>query len=885
MSTVLLKTKLHTPLARPELVARPLLIDRLNEGLSRKLILVAAPAGYGKTTLVSSWATSCGQSVAWYSIDDRDNEPTRFLAYLIAALQTIEADVGQDILSALQSSQSSAIADWLPVLVNQLDCNTASFLLVLDDYHLITTPAIHQALTFLLEHQPSQMHVVIATRKDPPLPLPRLRARDQLVELRQADLRFTAEETSAFLRRATGTKLSTEDVSTLVNHTEGWIAGLQMAALTMRNREDVSRLIATFSGSHEYIVDYFATEVLDQQLEPIKAFLLQTSLLDRLYGSLCDAVTGQADGQHTLEQLQQANLFVISLSDDRCCFRYHHLFRDLLLKQLHQEHSEIVPELHRRASHWCEEHDLIDDAIEHARAAHDEQRLGRLLEAHAETFFLRGEHVTLLRWIGALSGEERQARPALGILRAIMFSAAGLNHEAALALSEVDQALSNLNEHVAQNRELLGRAAAAHAMVATAHEDPQTILRYARRSLELASDQSGWHSSVLLASSNAYCLLGDLAACVEALSTGIEIATLRQSHMLVLIERAKLAQTYWMLGHLQQAARVCQAGLHYIDHWGLAHSPNSDHILLTWGAVLCEQGDLDRAAEFILRGLELCRSRQVVTNEIFGYQSMMRVCLAKHDLPGAERFLQQAEALIQAYDLPIQHVSPIIAVKARLLIQQGRLAEAQHELRALDAQVDDQAPFIQYGRVYLAQAQLRIAQGDLPAAEKSLERLLKFSRASGQQRWLIPFHILRAIILFARHDLPQALSTLEVAFRLAEPEGFIQEFLDEGESLLQLLHEAVRRKVKPEFAQQLLRRFSSDRAAEKPIGLVESLSEREIEVLQLVAEGLSNQEIAAQLYLSLRTIKFHTSNIYGKLGVKSRTEAIAKARDLGLLSP
>jgi len=387
MSAVLLKTKLYVPAARPELVPRPHLIDRLNEGLSRKLILVAAPPGYGKTTLVGSWATGCGQPVAWLSIDERDNEPTRFLAYLIAAVQTIEATLGQDILSAVQSSQSSAIADWLPVLVNQLDNITSSFVLVLDDYHLITTPAIHQALTFLLEHQPAQMHVVIATRKDPPLPLPRLRARSELVELRQADLRFTPEETSIFLRRATTAELSADDVSILVSHTEGWIAGLQMAALSLRNRENVSRRIAAFGGSHEYIVDYFAAEVLEQQPEPIKNFLLQTSILDRLYGSLCDAVTGQTDGQRTLEQLQQANLFVVSLSDDRCCYRYHHLFRDLLLKQLEQEQSKIVPELHRRASEWCEAHDLIDDAVDHALVAHDEQRLGQLLDKYAEVFF------------------------------------------------------------------------------------------------------------------------------------------------------------------------------------------------------------------------------------------------------------------------------------------------------------------------------------------------------------------------------------------------------------------------------------------------------------------------------------------------------------------
>ncbi|HTP07372.1 MAG TPA: LuxR C-terminal-related transcriptional regulator [Anaerolineae bacterium] len=884
MSTVLLKTKLYIPVARPELVSRLRLIKRLNEGLSRKLILIAAPAGYGKTTLLSSWARGCGQPVAWFSIDDRDNEPTRFLAYLVAALQTIEANLGEDILSAMRSSQSSMIADWLPVLINQLDNIAQPFVLVLDDYHLITTPAIHQALTFLIEHQPAHMHVVIATRKDPSLPLPRLRARGQLVELRQADLRFTSEETSTFLRLATGAELPMEDVSALVTRTEGWVAGLQMAALSIRDREDVSRMIAAFGGSHAYIVDYFAAEVLDQQSEPIKNFLRQTSILDQLYGSLCEAVTGQTGGQQTLEHLQQANLFVVSLSDDRCCYRYHHLFRDLLLKQLRQEQPELVPELHRRASQWCEEQGLIYDAIEHALAAHDEPRLARLLAVHAESFFLSGEHATLLRWIAALPEAQRRPRPALGILRAIMYSAAGMNHEAALALSEVDQTLSGLDERDSRNRGLLGRSAAAHAMVATAHEDPQVILDYARQSLDLVSDQSGWHSSVLLASSNAYFLLGDLAACVEALSAGIDIAILRQSHLLVLIEQAKLAQTYWMQGHLQQAANVCQAGLHYIDQCGLAQSPNCDHILLTWGAILCEQGDLDRATEFILRGLDMGRSRQVVTNELFGYRSMIRVCLAKHDMFGAEKYLRQAETLTQAYDIPGQHVSPITAMKAQLLIQQSRWAEAEYELRVLDARADDEIPFIQHGRLYLALTQLRMAQGNLPAADQTLDRLSTFSQASGQRRWMIPIQVLRAVLQLTRQDLPHALRALEPALELAEPEGFIQDFLDEGEPMNRLLHEAIRHKVKPEFAHQLLNRFSPDRSVEKPIGLVEPLSERELEVLKLVAEGLSNQEIAARLYLSLRTIKFHTGNIYGKLGAKSRTEAVSRARDLGLLT-
>jgi LuxR family transcriptional regulator, maltose regulon positive regulatory protein len=884
MSTVLLKTKLYVPVARPELVPRPHLIDRLTAGLNRKLILIAAPAGYGKTTLLSSWAAGCGQPVAWLSIDDRDNEPTRFLAYLIAAVQTLEANLGQDTLSAVQSSQSSVIADWLPGLVNQLDNIVEPFVLVLDDYQVITTPAIHQALAFLLEHQPSRLHIAIATRKDPPLPLPRLRARGQLTELRQADLRFTVEETAAFLRRGMGMELSTEDVASLVSRTEGWIAGLQMAALSIRDREDVSRLISAFGGSHEYIMDYFAAEVLAQQSELLRTFLQQTSILDRLCGSLCDAVTRQASGQHTLEQLQQANLFVVPLDSEHGWYRYHHLFRDLLRKQLQQEQPEILPELHRRASVWCEEHGLIHDAIDHALSAPDEHRVGRLLGDHAEAFFLRGEHVTLMRWIAALSDEQRQMRPALGILQAVMLSAAGKNREAELALQEVDQALANLDEHIPQNRQLLGQAAAAHALVATLQDNPQIILFYTRRALDFAPGETGWHSSVLLARSNAYFLMGDVAASIADLSEAIEIATARNSHMLVLVEMAKLAQTHWMQGHLNQAGQVCQAGLRYIDHGGLARSTMSNHVFITWGAILCEKSDLDRAAEFIQRGLELSRSSHDILNQLFAHRSMARVCLAKRNLSAAEDFLRQAEALAQEYDIPFQHISPLIGLKAQLLIRQGRLVEAGHELRMLEAQADKDIPFTHHGRLHLSYAQWHMAQGNLPAAEETLDRLYQFSQASGQQRWVIPIQILRAILYLARRDLPQALNALKAAMELAEPEGFIQDFLDEGEPMIQLLHEAVRHRVKPEFAQQLLGRFSPGRQAEKPGGLVEPLSKRELEVLKLVAQGLSNQEIAARLYLSLRTIKFHTGNIYGKLGVKSRTEAVSRARDLGLLS-
>ncbi|NTU64580.1 MAG: hypothetical protein HGB05_14570 [Chloroflexi bacterium] len=527
---------------------------------------------------------------------------------------------------------------------------------------------------------------------------------------------------------------------------------------------------------------------------------------------------------------------------------------------------------------------MIDEAVDHAIAIRDDQRLGRLLEKHAEEYFSRGESLTLLRWIAALPDEQRRARPALGILQAIMLSAVGQPREAERALQEVDQVLANLDETPPHNREILGQAAAAHALVATYQDNPAITLFHARRALEFAPGDTSWRSSVLLARSNALFLTGDVAACLADLETALAIATAQHDHMLALFEMAKLAQSSWTHGELTRAVQVCQTALRYIDQYDLARTTMINQVYMTWGAILCERNDLDRAAEYVRRGLELSRSSQDVLDQLLAYRTMARLCIAQHNLPAAEEYLQQAEDLSQSYHLPLQHLSTLIGVKSQFLIRQGRLAQADAELHRLDVEADPKIPFAYYGRVYVSLAQLHLARGNLAAAEQTLDRVIGFTQTSGQRRWVISAQILRAILYLTQRDLSQALRALDEAMDLCEPAGFIQDFLDEGAPMMSLLREAVRRDVKPEFAQQLLQHFPSDRVVHQPIGLVEPLSDREIEVLQLVAEGRSNQEIAARLYLSLRTIKFHTSNIYGKLGVKNRTEAVAKARDLGLLA-
>jgi LuxR family maltose regulon positive regulatory protein len=465
-----------------------------------------------------------------------------------------------------------------------------------------------------------------------------------------------------------------------------------------------------------------------------------------------------------------------------------------------------------------------------------------------------------------------------------MLSSVGKLDEAERALQEVDFALAQLDEAVPQNRELLGQAAAAHALVATFQDDPQVTLLHARRALEFAPGDASWRSSVLLARSNAYFLTGDMAACLADLEAALVIATAQHDHLLALFEMSKLAQTCWTHGQLSRAVQVCQTALQYLQQNDLAHTPLGNQIFITWGAILCERNDLDHAAEYTLRGLEVSRSGQDVLEQLLAYRTMARLCIAQRDLTAAEKYLQQADTLSQSYHLPLQHLSTLIGVKAQCLIRLGKLAEADAELHRLDVEAEPKIPFAYYGRVYISLAQLHLAQGNLAAAEQTLDRVVEFAQASGQRRWIMSAQIVRAMLYLTRRELSPALSALAEALELSEPAGFIQEFLDEGEPMRQLLVEAIRHHVKPEFAQQLLQRFSTDRIAAQPIGLVEPLSDREIEVLKLVAEGRSNQEIAAKLYLSLRTIKFHTSNIYGKLSVKNRTEAVAKARDLGLLS-
>jgi len=563
--SVLLTTKLHIPPAWPDLISRPRLIEQLNAGLHRKLTLVSAPAGFGKTTLLSEWVHAGVGSreygvgskehtserpptpfFAWVSLDESDNDPTRFLAYFIAALQTIETNIGRGVLSSLQSPQPPPTKAILTTLINEIAAIPDRIVLVLDDYHLIEAQSIHDALTFLLEHLPPQMHLVIAAREDPPLPLARLRARSQLIELRATDLRFSSSEAAEFLNRMMSLDLSAEDIAALERRTEGWIAGLQLAAISMQGHKDVSGFVQSFTGSHRFVLDYLMEEVLEQQSESVQTFLLQTAVLDRLTGSLCDAVrfgvaetprfgsakspTGQGNGQATLETLERANLFIVPLDEERRWYRYHHLFADLLRQRLHSIQSEQVPTLHLRASEWYEQNGFTDGAIEHALLAEDFERAVHLIEEHVDAIWACGEHAKLRRWLDWLPVEVVYSKPHLCVFHAWLLFTGGQQDAAERCLQAVDRALAPSNYCTTETSpieedqppgsdrmKLRGRVAAIRAFVASYRSDAPEIIRHARQALGYLPEQDlTWRSTAAVALGDAYSFVGDLAAYHEA---------------------------------------------------------------------------------------------------------------------------------------------------------------------------------------------------------------------------------------------------------------------------------------------------------------------------------------------------------------------------------
>ncbi|HEY5270599.1 MAG TPA: LuxR C-terminal-related transcriptional regulator [Anaerolineales bacterium] len=900
MSAPILATKLYIPPPRSKIVPRPRLIERLNEGLSAscKLTLISAPAGFGKTTLVSEWVAGCERPVAWLSLDEGDNDPARFISYLVKALQTIQAGIGEGLLAALQSPQPLQIETILTTLLNEISTIPENFLLVLDDYHSIDSQPVDQSLAFLIEHQPPQMHLLIATREDPDLPLARLRARGQCTELRAADLRFTPAEAVEFLNRVMGLDLSDADVAALETRTEGWIAGLQLAALSMQGYKDAAGFIQSFTGSHRFVMDYLLEEVLHQQPESIQAFLLRTSVLDRMCGPLCDSVLldPSISGQATLEYLERANLFIVPQDNERGWYRYHHLFGDLLRKRLGQSLApEGIAGLHIHASEWYENNDLMLEAFRHAAAANDIERAVRLMESKKMPIHLRGTATTILSWLESLPKALLDARPALWWKQASMLLIIGQLVGVEEKLQAIEAALASAGLEGAgmdeSSRDLIGKIAAARANVAQTRAQTETILVQARRALEYLSPNDLNNRSMAIRSMGyAYYIQDDLAAAGQAYAEALSLGQASGDIINILLASIRLGQVQETGNQLHLAAETYRHVLQRIDEYS---PPNAPLAYLGLARICYEWNDLDAAGQYGEQSLQLARQYdQVIDRLILSELFLAQLKLARKDEIGSALILSRTEQTARQKNHTVR--LPDIAY-----------AQAMNHLH--QGNVDEAALLARRYKLPLMQTRVLIAQGDPSAALAALEPLREQAEARGLADRVLLVMAVQSIALYAHGEKEKAVELLGEVLRRAEPEGLIRLFVDEGEPMRLLILDFRLRIEKQapeghktiEYVDKLLAAFAQiepvpQSEASNPTLLrsgdfsqkstmVEPLSQRELKILQLIAQGLSNREIGERLFLALDTIKGHNRKIFDKLQVQSRTEAIARAHELGLM--
>jgi LuxR family maltose regulon positive regulatory protein len=873
---------------------------KLDGGLGRKLTLVSGPAGCGKTTLVSAWTSETNLPVAWLSLDESDGNLGRFLAYLIAALQMIANDLGDKAMHLLQSAEDDPppTKSILTLLINEIAAVPTEFVLVLDDYHAVESPPVDQALEFLLDHLPPPMHLVIASRSDPSLPLSRLRGRSEMTELRANDLRFTREETAAFLIDTMALALSAEDVATLEGRTEGWIVGLQMAALSMQDSDDVRDFINSFTGSHRYVLDYLIDEVLRHRPPGTRNFLLQTAILERLSGPLCDAVTQGENSQRNLEALEAANLFIVPLDNERRWYRYHQLFRDLLRRRLQLEMDESASGLHRRAAEWFVRNGYTIEALLHAFAAEDMSLFAGLLEENAPKLLFGNDALLISDWLDRIPEEVMAVRPWLCIWHSWSLEVAGAveSSEGRLQLAEGYLASLEATESATvageARRSLAAHMAIIRANVALDQGDNPTALNQAQRALTDLPQESLLRAAAATAVGIASKRLGDLVAATEAYKQAQDIGRAAGRMSLTLGALCNVGATQALQGRLHFARQTYQEAFRLFDAQSDGRRvPVMGHLYLDQAAILYEWNDLDLAFQDAGEGLDIGRRFERATTQIDALILLTYVHQARGDALAARETCAEAWQLLRRSNVDILRRHRFEVCQVRLWLAQGDIAAVTRWQQETDLGVDDPIDFADelrhssLARVLVARGSAESKRSYIDDALQLLARLQETAESGGWPSRVIEFLNLQALAHAAQGRTSTALETLQRALVLAVPEGFIRTFVDEGSpmgALLTGLKLGDRRL--DAYAQTLLTAFAGEDGPEPPpLQSVDALSKRELEVLQLIAEGLTNPEISARLYIALDTVKSHNRNIFSKLGVKNRTQAIGKARSLRLL--
>lgn len=927
LSESLISTKLYVPGTRPSLVPRSRLIARLDAGLHCKLALLAAPAGSGKTTLLADWVQHLSSEregahlpVAWLSLEEGDSEPARFLIYLVAALQHIVPSAGESILAMLTATPSIQATTLLPTLVNDLAASQAGGVLVLDDYHTITSVEIHEALASLLDHLPPGFHLVLATREDPPLPLARMRALGQLSEIRVADLRFTPEEAAEFLHASMGLDLSSDEIAAIESRTEGWIAGLQLAALSMQVQRDPqarAAFIQAFSGSHRFVLDYLAEEVLNRLPPDLHTFLLKTSVLDRMCGPLCDALligdgdrgdSASARAQGTLEYLDRANLFLLPLDSERHWYRYHQLFRDLLRARLKEEDPAAVPELNRRAAVWYEESGFREQAIEHALAGADYDRAARLTGEGLRGLDRMPVHLKrLYAWFEALPPGYLRSNPRVALDYGWMMTALGRQQEARTYIEVAEEMLirerasseaEEAFEQVRQVDSMLGEAAAASASLASQQGDLQATIDASERALKLLpAENLSRRAAVYFYLATAYQMRGDLTEAARNYAEAEKYSRHRGDNYITLLVIVQHAGAELAAGRLHEATRAC---LRALDLPGVEHTPFSGIAQVVLGLVLSEWNELEQAVEHLEKGIALQEPiRDWNTNMTAAHAELARIKQTLGDSKGALAEIEKAEELASRSGRP-GIAGPAEWARVRYFLAAGDQAGLAAAGRWADGFRLRSAGLPTYRREAEAilVSRVRIAQGLLTEALRTLAGLREEAAAGGRNGRLLEILVLQAMALARLGDSRHAMATIGEALALAEPGGYVRLFLDEGPLMAGLLSEAFKRGIARESVLRLMPHIeaavkapseapgpaSESRKAKRIAGgLIEPLTEREQQVLRLLVDGLSGPEIASILVVGESTIKTHLKNIYGKLGVHSRDQALLRARELNLL--
>ncbi len=874
MDQILLATKLYPPVIRENLVHRARLVNQLQAGLSaeagfgRKLTLISAPAGYGKSTLAAEWLAAAPAPAVWLSLDNSDNDPARFLAYLLAVFQGVNASLGVVAQTMLQAPQPPPAEVVLTTLLNDLAA-AEPLILVLDDYHTIHSQPIHKLIATLLERQPVTLHLVILTREDPLLPISRLLARGQAFQLRQDDLRFALGETAEFLSRTMGLYLPPGDLAELQLRTEGWIAGLQLAAISIQSHPDRQEFIASFAGSSRFILDYLFEEVFERQPAATQEFLLKTSLLERMTGGLCDLVAGRSDSASLLESLERANLFISPLDASRQWYRYHHLFQELLRHRLRFQGKAEVDRLHQAASQWYEAHGLLEDAIWHTLAADDWVYSSRLIQQATGDMLRRGEIATLLGWYQRFPSEIVQTDPGLCFTFAWPLILAGQleRAEALLAIAEVAAQL---------DPPFLGSVLTAQSHLARTRGDLPRTIDLSRRALECVPESDLTDRSVLALNLGlAYWHTGQNNAAEKALSEAQDMAQACGNKFALLTAIIFLGRVCAVRGELHQAAERYQIAIQKGGQVPILAIAHHDLAMLHY-----EWNDFDASSKELKLALELNRFGGNSEVQAAIYLVLARLEFARGDFAGMEVAYEQLRQMVENAELPKLVQQRIQDSRVDLALARGDLPLAQ-SLAGSSAPKADTHPFYRF--LGLAGARLALARGEMLTASQVLGDCYDQAEREGWGYGALAVRILQAL---AAHSREAALTVLTDALQRSQPDGFLRIYADSGRDLIPLLEEAARRGVHPVYVGQILRAIGDQltpASGQSQAGLVEPLSERELEVLRLMAAGLSNREIAARLVVSLGTVKTHVHHICGKMGVTNRTQAVVQARDLEIL--